>query len=163
MNKYRMLNDQVVEALLAQSRRAERKRAHLNLHQSHHDPVQRFLIAMQPDSYVCPHYHSEPDKWELFTVIRGAFSFFIFDDDGTICERLELSAGHSNFSLELASGQWHSVIALQTNSVFFEVKRGPYCASRDKLFAPWAPKEADENVGQYHRWLLAAKPGERFS
>ncbi|MBD1391411.1 WbuC family cupin fold metalloprotein [Neiella sp. HB171785] len=162
MRSAHVFNDQLVESLLEQSRQAPRQRAHLNLHQSYHDPVQRFLIAMQPTSYVCPHYHPEPDKWELFTVVRGAFSFFIFGDDGTINERIELIAGHSNFGLELTSGQWHSVIARQTNSLFFEVKRGPYCASRDKLFAPWAPKEADLKAQDYRRWLVNAKSGERF-
>ncbi|MBW8192094.1 WbuC family cupin fold metalloprotein [Neiella marina] len=163
MKGIQRLDQTITEPLLAQSRAATRQRAHLNLHDSYHDPIQRFLIAMQPASYVRPHYHSEPDKWELFTAIKGTFSFFIFNDQGVIQQRIELSAGESCFGLHLEPGQWHSVIATKINSLFFEVKRGPYCAARDKVFALWAPSEQDPDASSYRHWLQQAQPGERFT
>ena len=46
---------QLADAAAASTRR----RSHILLHADHQDQVQRLLIALEPDSYVRPHVHSE--------------------------------------------------------------------------------------------------------
>ena len=52
-----------------------RRRSHMLLHADHQDQVQRLLIALEPNSYVRPHLHSE--QWEMIVLLRGQFDFLI--------------------------------------------------------------------------------------
>ena len=54
-----------------------RLRANHNIHPVLEDPVQRFFNAMQPGTYVRPHRHSTPPRWELFVVLRGALALLV--------------------------------------------------------------------------------------
>jgi cupin fold WbuC family metalloprotein len=45
------------------------------LHADHQDQVQRLLIALEPNSYVRPHLHSE--QWEMIVLLRGQLDFLI--------------------------------------------------------------------------------------
>ncbi|MDH5570249.1 MAG: WbuC family cupin fold metalloprotein [Gammaproteobacteria bacterium] len=135
-----------------------RRRAHLNLHPQLEDPVQRLLVAMEPDSYVRPHRYAEPGKWELFIVIKGKFQAFIFDQQGTILDTQILSVnGEFSIIIEIPPLTWHGVIALEPGSVFFETKPGPYIVTADKDFADWAPEEQTDGVATFMSWLKTAK------
>ena len=46
-----------------------RKRKNFNFHQLE-DPVQRFLNAIEPGSYIQPHRHKEPLRDEAFIILR---------------------------------------------------------------------------------------------
>jgi hypothetical protein len=56
----------------------------LNVHPTLEDPVQRLFIALEPGTYIRPHRHPEPDKWELFVLINGAVDALLLDDDGKL-------------------------------------------------------------------------------
>lgn len=53
-----------------------------NFHEQLDDPVNRLLNAMEPDTYIRPHRHLNPDKDEIFLLLRGKAMLFIFDNDG---------------------------------------------------------------------------------
>jgi len=52
-----------------------RRLSHMLLHADHQDQVQRLLIALEPNSYVRPHLHSE--QWEMIVLLRGQLDFLI--------------------------------------------------------------------------------------
>jgi cupin fold WbuC family metalloprotein len=54
--------------LLQAATASTRKRSHLLLHADQQDQVQRLLIALEPESYVRPHVHSE--QWEMIVLLR---------------------------------------------------------------------------------------------
>jgi cupin fold WbuC family metalloprotein len=56
--------------------------------------------------------------------------------------------------IDLAPGVWHSITALTPYAVTYEVKPGPWEATKDKEFAPWAPAEGDPAAAAYLQWLL---------
>ena len=60
---------------------AERRRAHLNVHETLDANVQRLFIAIEPDTYMRPHRHQEAHKWEFFLVLTGAIDLLIFDGE----------------------------------------------------------------------------------
>ena len=63
---------ELVGELSARAAASPRRRANHNLHPELADPVQRFLNAMEPGTYVRPHRHMAPEpKWELFVVLDG--------------------------------------------------------------------------------------------
>ena len=60
-----------LEALIELAQNAERLRAHLCLHNSHQDRVQKILIALTKGTYIPPHFHKKIHQWEHFQVIIG--------------------------------------------------------------------------------------------
>jgi len=50
---------------------------------------------------------------------------------------------------DIPHGVYHSVVALEPGSVFFEAKAGPYVPIRDAERAPWAPRESEPAVAAY--------------
>ncbi len=146
----------LMDRLCAEAAAAPRRRCHHNLHPTLADPVQRLAVAMQPGSYVRPHRHAE-GRFELFLALRGRFALLRFDDRGTVLDRHELFAGSG--LVEVPGGTWHSVVALAPDSVFFEVKPGPYVATDDKDFAAWAPREGEPGAGLLAAWYAQAEAG----
>jgi len=149
-----------LDELTAKAKASPRLRSNHNVHPELSDPVQRLFIAIEPGSYVQPHRHPELQKWELFMVVRGRLAVFLFDDQGKVLHREELVAGGPLHGLEVPANSWHCVLALESGSVFFEVKQGPYTPLSDKGFAPWAPKEGDAGVAEFQQWLVQAQPGD---
>jgi cupin fold WbuC family metalloprotein len=126
-----------------------RRRLNLNLHGDYADPCQRLFNAVEPDSYLRPHRHTDPPKPECFVAIRGRFHLLIFDDTGMVTKRIELAAAGPVVAADLPAGVWHAIVALEPGSIFFETKPGPYTPLTDKDFAPWAPAEGSMDSQGY--------------
>jgi len=131
----------LADALCAQSRSSPRRRAHHALHQSDTDLVHRLFVAIQPDSYVPAHRHLDPNKSETLVVLRGRLGFLEFDDLGAILVQQILCPQDDSWGITIPAGNWHSLIALQPDTLFFEAKAGPYLALTENERAPWAPPE----------------------
>ncbi|MFA5529301.1 MAG: WbuC family cupin fold metalloprotein [Thiohalomonadaceae bacterium] len=156
------LDNRLFDNLAAQARTHVRGRINENLHTGPDDPVQRFLNAIEPGSYVRPHRHTEPSRWELLTVLTGAAVVLLFDDMGKVLLREEVDAHGPLHGLEIPAGAWHTVAACVPGTVLLELKPGPYRPAADKDFAPWAPREGDPEAPACVRWLARARAGECF-
>lgn len=128
-------------------------------HRTEADTLHRMLNAVQTDSYVRPHRHVDPPKAEAFILLRGAAAFFTFDDEGNVTALERLRAGSDRFGLDLEAGIWHSFVALEPDTVLYEVKPGPYTRATDKSFAPWAPPEGHPDAPAYFARLRALAVG----
>lgn len=155
-------NETFFNDLIQRAKNSPRLRANNNVHTSLDEPVQRLFIAIEPGSYVQPHRHPEPEKWEFFMVLRGKLAMLIFDDQGAVIKRYEMSANGTQQGIEVPPNTWHTVTALESGSLFFETKQGPYTPLSDKDFASWAPKEGDSKCADYCEWFSIANVGERF-
>ncbi len=131
-----------------------RRRLNLNLHGDYLDPCQRLFNAVEPDSYLRPHRHTDPAKPECFVAVRGRFHLLLFDDAGAIVERIELSPAGPAVAVDVPAGAWHAIVALEPGSIFFETKPGPYVPLSDKDFAPWAPPEGAPQAQEYLRTVM---------
>lgn len=146
-------------ALSAEARAGARLRKNLNLHSRPDDPVQRLLNALEPGTYVRPHRHIAPAKWELMAIVAGRAALIILDDDGVVTERIELD--RSTPVVEVPPATWHVLAALESGTVLLEVKEGPYAPAAAQDFAPWAPAEGTEAALALERWFHSANVGER--
>ena len=146
--------------MTAKAQAAPRRRSHHNLHPTLDAPVQRLAIAMEPDTYVRPHRH--PQTWELYFPLRGSLKVVIFDDEARVqaCHILGGDEGLRVF--ELPANTWHSVLSLETGSVIFEVKEGPYIRPSEADTGAWAPEEDSDGVAGFLRFLGDARPGDRY-
>lgn len=148
-----------LQRLSAEAVATPRRRKNLNLHFSPDDPVQRLFNALEPGTYVRPHRHVLPAKWELMTVLAGRAALLVFDDDGVVQERIELDA--TTPVVELPPAIWHTLAALGPGTVLLEVKPGPYVPAAPEGFAGWAPAEGTDAARALERWFRAAHVGER--
>lgn len=143
-----LITAELVQTAIAHARASPRRRVIQPFHKSDDDPLHRMLNAVQPDSYVRPHRHLEPPKAEAFILLRGALVFFTFEPDGRVRDCVALRAG-GVLGVDLAPGVYHSFVALEPDTVIYEVKTGPYTQATDKSFAPWAPEEGTPQAAAY--------------
>jgi cupin fold WbuC family metalloprotein len=153
-------DSRAIDELVARAHSSPRRRINLNLHPELSDPIQRFLNAGEPGSYVRPHRHVA-QRWELFAVLRGQIDVLLFSDDGAVTQRATLSEGGG--VIEIPGGTWHSFTFALLGSVAMEIKPGPYIAPSDKEFAAWAPREDDREAAQCEKWLATASVGQRWA
>ena len=152
----KLLNNQLIENVASQAKKSPRKRMNLNFHETLDANVQRMLNAIEPDSYIQPHKHENPDKFEAFFILRGKALVIEFDDTGKITEYHTLSTSSDNWGIEIAPKKWHCLVSLEPGTVIYEIKDGPYSALNDKNFATWAPKEGSPDCGKYIKSLLSS-------
>lgn len=145
--------------LTAAARGAARRRQNLNLHPALDDPVQRLLNAFEPGTYVRPHRHTTPGKWELFAWLAGRAAVLGFSDDGVVTERIEIDSAAP--VAEIPAGCWHTLVAIETGTVLLEIKQGPYAPLAPEAFAPWAPVDGAPPAAALEQWFRRARVGER--
>ena len=73
----RVITGTEIEGLMAEANLQTRRRFILRLHE-HEEPVQRMVNAILPGSYIAPHKHEDPDKVELFSILRGRVAVLRF-------------------------------------------------------------------------------------
>jgi len=150
-----VIDEALVERAVERSRTSRRRRIIQPFHRTADDTLHRMLNAVQPDSYIRPHRHLDPPKAEAWVILRGALVFFTFEDDGRVRDCLRLGAPGDPLGVDLEPGVYHAFVALEPDTVIFEVKPGPWTAATDKAFAPWAPEEGDPAAAAYMGRLLA--------
>ncbi len=148
------IDQQLIDQVSAKAKVASRQRMNHNFHQSPEDPLNRMLNAMEPGTYVQPHKHENPDKREAFLILRGSILVVSFDETGNITDHIVLSPQKGNFGLEIPPRTFHTLICLETDSVLYELKDGPYEMTNDKIFAGWAPKEGNEECQAFMDKIL---------
>ena len=156
----KQIDNALFDDLIAKAKNAPRKRAHFNLHPELSDPVQRLCIAMEPGTYVRPHRHADPATWEVLIILRGSLALNIFDDQGKVLERTVISAQGPVRAIEIPQSAWHAPASLESGSVVFEIKQGPYKQPAPGNFAPWAPEEGQPEAARFLEWYRTAKPGD---
>ena len=145
----RVIDDSLMAEISTKARNSPRLRHHLNFHESYADPSQRMLIAMEPGSYIRPHRHLEIPKPEAFLVLRGKIALVTFDDNGEFLNTVILKAGGPAIGVDLPPGVWHTLIPLESETVFYETKPGPFIPIPEGDMAPWAPPEGGAEANNY--------------
>jgi len=158
----KIISDTELKELSNSASKSKRLRKNLNIHTEFSAPVQRFCNAFEPGTYVRPHRHPEENKWELFAILKGEAIILIFDEDGTVLERIELSQQGPNYILEIPPNTWHTVLTTKPGTVLFETKEGPYTITSDKYFADWAPEENTTATKKFVQWFEQAQPGSKL-
>jgi len=144
-----IIDEQLLNGLCAEARSSARLRKNHNFHARYDEPCQRLLNAVEPGSYIRPHRHLSPAKPETFVALRGRFALLTFGDGGEIGQVIPFAAGSASAGVDLPAGIWHSIVALESGSVFFETKPGPFAPLAEADWAPWAPAEGTPEARDY--------------
>lgn len=156
----RVITHQELLDVCDSARSLPRLRKNLNMHATLEARVQRLFNAMEPGTYIRPHRHARANGWELMLAVHGRFAILIFDDRGKVIDRFELSPITGSVAVEIPAQAWHTVVSLESGTVMFEIKEGPYTPVEDKDFACWAPQEAELRTPSFTAWFSKARPGE---
>jgi cupin fold WbuC family metalloprotein len=155
----KLLPHSLLDELADRAAASARRRAHHNIHASPEDPVQRFIVVAQPNSYFRPHRHVA--RAELAMILRGQVEVVTFDERGRVTARYAVGEGTANMAYEAPPATWHTVIAAVNGAAFLEIKEGPYDPATSSEFAAWAPAEGDPAVAHFQDWLRTARPGDQ--
>lgn len=151
----KLISDELLDGVTSEAQASPRLRMNYNFHASLDAPIHRLLNALEPGTYLPPHRHT--DKEETYVVLRGSLLAFFFDDLGNITDKVTLNPSAGVYGLEIPSGTWHSIISLETGTVIFEIKSGPYAPLPSGDIAPWAPAPSDlEGAAVFMKQMLEA-------
>jgi len=148
------ITNQITNPLLQKAAKCERKRKNFNFHQHFSDRIHRMIHATNPETYVQPHKHENPDKMETFIILKGRVLVVEFSEKGEIIDHLILDPANGNYGAEIPPKIWHTLLTLEPDSLVYEIKDGPWDASDDKNFATWAPSEGETGCAAYNNSLL---------
>jgi cupin fold WbuC family metalloprotein len=148
-----IINDAMLDALCTEASISPRRRKNLNFHASETVHCNRLLNAVEPDSYIQPHRHLDPEKDESIILLRGRLGVLFFSDGGEIVLKAELSRKLGTYGVDIPHGTCHTVLSLESGTVFFESKSGPYVPLSDRERAVWAPREGEGDASAYLEYL----------
>ncbi|MBI3571236.1 MAG: WbuC family cupin fold metalloprotein [Gammaproteobacteria bacterium] len=149
MNTFQVIDRDFLERVSSQAKASPRRRKNYNFHAAENDPCNRLLNAIEPDSYIQPHYHRDQAKDETIVVVRGRLGVIFFDERGAVTSTEVLASAGESVGVNIPHGMYHTLVALETGSVFFEAKAGPYAPLTPREKAPWAPVEGEPRASSY--------------
>ena len=144
----KLISETLLDNVTRAAQESSRLRMNYNFHESLDAPIHRLLNALEPGTYLPPHRHS--DKEETYVVLRGSLWAFFYDDLGNVTEKVCLNPSAGVYGVEIPAGTWHSIVALETGTVIFEIKSGPY---RPLPPEDIAPSDA-EGAAEYMKRML---------
>lgn len=145
----RLIDAALLDQVSAEARQSPRLRRNRNFHVDDEQPGHRLLNALEPGTYIMPHRHLDTAKDETLLVLRGRVGLVIFDDGGNVVATTVLGPAGAALGADLPHGTWHTLICLESGSVFLEAKAGPYRPLADAEKAPWAPAEGAPGAADY--------------
>ena len=153
----KLIDKELLDNVTEKAKKSDRKRMNYNFHSDLQDPVNRLLNAIEPTSYIRPHRHSNPDKVEIFLVLRGKIALFLFDDEGVIIDKKIISPENNTYGGEIEAGVWHSLISLEEGTVIYEIKHGPFAPLSEENLAKWSPEANNTEEARRYMDFLAAQ------
>jgi len=145
----KLVTTDLLRQVSEQARSAPRLRMNHNIHPSNDSRCHRLLNAIEPGSYIRPHRHLDPEKDEAFILMSGRLGIIIFSDDGAVAEAVTLSRDTGILAVDIPHGAFHTALSLETGTVFYEAKAGPYLPLAEAEKAFWAPAEDDSAAHAY--------------
>lgn len=105
---------------------------HYDLRDTVNDPCMRMLNALEPETVVPIHKHSETS--EDVICIRGCVEEVLYDAEGNEMERYRLQPGTECMACHVPMDQYHTCISLESGSVIVEFKNGKYDPVTTEIF-----------------------------
>ena len=117
-----VIDKQILDNLTKQAKESPRLRMAMDLRNSPEDGSQRMLNALEPGTIMPIHRHKGTS--ETCICIRGHFEEYFYDEKGNLTDTIDMVPG--GVVLNIEKGQWHSLKCLESGTVLFEAKDGPY-------------------------------------
>ena len=122
----KIIDSELLDGICKQAKENPRLRMNYNLHAELDEPVQRLLNALEPGTEIPIHRHRHSD--ETYLIIRGSLFVILFDENKKLLNKVLLDPKEGTYGVSVPAGQWHSIEVLESDTVIFEIKEGPYMA-----------------------------------
>jgi cupin fold WbuC family metalloprotein len=119
-----VIDNNILDNLSAQAKVNPRMRQAMDLRNSPEDGSQRMLNALEPGTIMPTHRHHASS--ETVVILRGRIRWIFYDDNGQETERVVLDTDGEPRMLNVEKDRWHSLECLESGSVLYESKDGPY-------------------------------------
>ena len=117
-----VITKEILDELSVQAKVSPRLRMAMDLRNSPEDLSQKMLNALEPGT-VMPIYRHKGSS-ETCVCIRGHFEEYFYDEQGNLTDTIDMLPG--GVVLNIEKGQWHSLRCLESGTILFEAKDGPY-------------------------------------
>ena len=118
------INKELLDSVSEKAKVSPRLRMNYNFHQSLDEKCHRFLNAVELGTIVPIHKH--PTKDETFVILRGKVKVTTHSDDGAVIDSVLLCPDNGQYGVNIPKGVWHTLESLESGSVIFECKEGPF-------------------------------------
>ena len=149
MSNIMIIHQSLLDDVSSRAKDSPRRRKNYNFHTLESDVCHRLLNAIEPDSYIQPHCHHDATKDETLVAVRGRVGVIFFDERGAVTATVVLAPAGESVGVNIPHGMYHTLVALEPGSVFFEAKAGPYAPLTPREKASWAPPEDDPRASAY--------------
>lgn len=119
-----LINEELLDRVTGEAKRSPRLRMNYNFHETLDAKAQRLLNALEPGTVLPVHRHCQTA--ETYLVLRGVIEVLFYDDRKRLLETFLLDPREGNYGVHIPKGQWHTLEVLESGTVIFEVKDGPY-------------------------------------
>jgi len=128
-----LIDEKLLDVVTSKAKVSERLRMNFNLHDSLNAKAQRLLNALEPGTVLPIHRHRETA--ETYIVLRGSIKVLFYTDDRVLTNEFVVNPLDRVYGVHIPEGQWHTLEVLESGTVIFEVKDGPYMPlmEEDKL------------------------------
>ena len=118
------IDTNLLNGVTAQAKESPRLRMNYNFHASLEAKAQRLLNALEPGTVLPGHRH--PHTAETYLLLRGKIRVMFYNEAKEETESTVLDPLTGDYGVHIPAGQWHTLEVLESGSVLFEVKDGPY-------------------------------------
>lgn len=119
-----LLDTLLLDTITEQAKESPRLRMNYNLHDSLEAKAQRLFNALEPGTVLPIHRHRHTA--ETYILVRGKMKVEYYNQNKELTDTEILDPAEGKYGLHVPAGQWHTVIPLESGTMVFEVKDGPY-------------------------------------
>lgn len=119
-----LIDNTLLDSITLQAKESPRLRMNYNLHESLDSRAQRLFNALESGTMLPAHRH--PNTAETYVLLRGKLKVLFYNDKKEVTDEYSLDPLEGNYGVHIPKGQWHTLEVLESGTVIFEVKDGPY-------------------------------------
>jgi cupin fold WbuC family metalloprotein len=126
----KIIDTSLLDSVTEQATESPRLRMNHNFHESTEAKSQCLLNALEPGTELPIHRHRYTA--ETLIILRGTIRVLFFSLERELIETIELNPLTGKYGVDIPAGEWHTLEVLESGTVIFEVKDGPYRALGDE-------------------------------
>ena len=119
-----LIDKKLLDEVTERAKGSERLRMNYNLHDSLESKAQRLLNALEPGTLLPIHRHRHTA--ETYIVLRGCIRVMFYNNERVITDQFLVRPDQRVYGVHIPAEQWHTLEVLESGTVIFEVKDGPY-------------------------------------
>ena len=126
----KIIDTSLLDSVTEQAIKSPRLRMNHNFHESPDAKSQRLLNALEPGTELPIHRHRHTA--ETYIILRGTLRVLFYNWKREILDTMVLNPLTGKYGVDIPAGQWHTLEVLESGTVIFEVKDGPYMPIGDE-------------------------------